>query len=68
MIGKGSTVILRTVDAIYSPCKVVAMSDDNVTVTYFAGMKKDRKTGKYYEDRPVETIARKKILSLQERC
>lgn len=67
MIGKGSTVILRTVDAIYSPCKVVSMSGDNVTVTYFAGMKKDRETGRYREDHKVETISRKKILSLQER-
>jgi len=66
-IGKGSTVVLRTKDAIYSTCKIVAMSKENVTVTYFAGMKKDRETGEYYEDRPVETIPRKKIVSMSER-
>ena len=67
MIGKGSTVVLRTKDAIYSTCKIIAMSDENVTVTYFAGMKKDRETGEYYEDRPVETIPRKKIVRMSER-
>jgi len=67
-IGKGSTVVLRTKNAIYSTCKIVAMSDENVTVTYFTGMNKDRETGEYYiEDRPVETIPRKKIVSMSER-
>ncbi len=67
MIGKGSTVVLRTRDAIYSTYEIVAMSDENVTVTYFAGMKKDRETGEYHEDRPVETIPRKKIVRMSER-
>lgn len=67
MIGKESIIVLRTKDAIYSTCKIIAMSDENVTVTYFAGMKKNRETGKYYEDRPVETIPRKKIIRMSER-
>lgn len=67
MIDKGSTVVLRTCDAIYETCQIVAMSVDNVTVTYFAGMQKDRKTGKANEIRPVETIPRKKIVSMSER-
>lgn len=67
MIQKGSTIILRTTDAIYSTCKIISMSDDNITITYIAGIKKDRKTGKSYEDRQVETIPRKKIISISER-
>lgn len=67
MIDKGSTVILRTKDAIYSPCQVLAISKENLTVTYFAGMKKNRETGEFHEERPVETIPRQKIVSLSER-
>lgn len=67
MIKKGNTVILKTISAIYSPCKIVALNAETVTVTYFAGMKKDRKTGKMYEDHQIETIPRNKITSLQER-
>jgi hypothetical protein len=67
MIQKSSTVILRTVNAIYSPCKIVALNDESITVKFFAGMKKDRKTGKMYEDHQIETIPRNKITSLQER-
>ena len=68
MIQKNSTIILKTLDAIYSPCKVVALNAESVTVTYFAGMKKDRKTGKMYEDHRTEIIPRNKITSLQERA
>jgi len=67
MITEGSTVILRTTDAIYSPCKVVAISSDNVTVTYFAGTKRNRETGEYKDEHPVVTIPKKKIVSLEER-
>lgn len=67
MIKRGSTIILRTISAIYSPCKIVALSDESVTVKFFAGMKKDRKTGKMYEDHQIEIIPRNKITSLQER-
>lgn len=67
MIEKGSTVVLRTIDAIYSPCKIVSMSKENVTVTYFAGNRKDRKTGEFCEDRPVEVVPRKKIIVISER-
>lgn len=67
MIQKGSTIVLRTKEAIYSTCEIVAISDENVTVTYFAGVKKDRQTGKMHEVRPVEIIPRKKIVSMSER-
>ena len=67
MIQNGSTVIIRTKDAIYSPCKITSITPDNVTVTYYAGSKKDRKTGELYEDHPVETISRKNITSISER-
>ena len=67
MIQNDSTVVLVTNDAIYSPCKIIAMSRDNVTITYFKGMNKDRKTGEYCESRPVETISRKNIASISER-
>lgn len=68
MIEKGSTVILRTKEAIYAPCKVIAISSESVTITYFAGAKRDRETGEYQDNHPVETIARKKIVSLSERA
>ena len=67
MIEKGSTVILRTTDAIYSPCQVISMSKDNVTVTYFAGKKKDRQTGEFADCHIVEIIPRKKIVRMSER-
>lgn len=67
MISPGSTVILRTKDAIYSPCTIIAISEQSITITYVARNKKDRATGKYSESRPVETILRKDILSLSSR-
>lgn len=67
MIQKGSIIILRTTDAIYSTCKIISMSADNITITYIVGTKKDRKTGEFYEDRQVETIPRKKIVRISER-
>ena len=67
MIEKGSTIVLQTTDAIYSTCRVVAISDENVTVTYYAGTKKDRQTREMHEVRPVEVIPRKKIISMSER-
>ena len=67
MIKAGSTAVIRTVDAIYQPCQVTAISKENVTVAYFAGMRKDRATGRYKEDHRTETIPCKKILSMQER-
>lgn len=67
MIQRGSTAIVRTKNAIYSPCEIIALNTESVTITYFAGMKKDRKTGKMYEDHPIEKISRDKIVSLQER-
>jgi hypothetical protein len=67
MIQKGSTVILRTRNAIYSPCEVALLHRNSVAVKYLAGMKKDRKTGKMVEDRRVETISRNDIVSMSER-
>lgn len=67
MIQKGSTVVLQTKDAIYCTCKIIAMSEKNITVTYLAGTRKDKKTGKSFENRPVETIPCKKIISISER-
>lgn len=67
MIRSGSMAVIKTDEAVYSPCRVISINKDNVTVTFFAGFKKDKKTGKIYEDRPVETISRKKILSMSER-
>jgi len=67
MIQKDSIIELRTKDAIYSPCQIVALSDNNITVTYYAGVKKNRQTGEMHESRPVEVIPRKKIVSMSER-
>lgn len=67
MIEKDSTAVVRTIDAIYSPCTIIAVSKENITVTFFAGMKRDRKTGVFVEEHSVETIPRKKIISMSER-
>lgn len=67
MIEKNSTVVLLTKDAIYCTCKIVAVSMENVTITYFAGMKRDRTTGEFHMQHPVETIPRKNIISMSER-
>ena len=68
MISKGSTIVLQTREAIYSTCQVVTMSADNVTVRYFAGTKKDRATGKWYDDFRIESVSRRKIVLMSERC
>lgn len=67
MLRKGSSAVLKTKDAIYSPCEIVNISKDSVTVTYLAGTGIDAKTKKPFEKRPVETIKRKDIISLSER-
>jgi hypothetical protein len=67
MIQPGSTAIVRTKNTIYSPCKVLSQNASSVTISYFAGMKKDKKTGEMYEDYRTEIISRDKIISLQER-
>lgn len=67
MIDKGSMVVLRTKDEIYAPCRIVAISDENVTVAYFVGMKKNPETGEYHENRSIKIIPRKKIIHMSER-
>ncbi len=67
MIKQGSTVVLRTKEAIFSPCKVMAITKENITVTYFAGTKRDRETGEFSEVHPVETISMKNVKYLSER-
>lgn len=67
MIQKGSTAIVRTRNAIYSPCQIVLLHENSVAVEYLAGMKKDSKTGKMVEDRRVDTIPRNQIVSMSER-
>ena len=61
MIEEGSTVILRTDVAIYSPCRIVALGSDNITVAYFTSTKKDRGVHK------TEVISRRNIVSMLER-
>ena len=67
MIQQGSTAIVQIRNAIYSPCRIVLLHTESVVVTYFKGMKKDRKTGKMVEDHRVDTIPRSEIVSLQKR-
>jgi len=59
-----ATLNLRTKKAIFLPCKVVKAGEKSVTVTYCAGMKKDRQTGEWFENHPVETIPAKDIVSV----
>lgn len=67
MIQNGSTVILRTKDAIYSTCKIVEMSTTHVTIKYHAGQKRDRNTNEFVEDRRTASIPRQKIEQMSER-
>jgi len=67
MIQEGSTVILRTDDAIFSPCEVVSLSKNNIVVSYFEGTKKDRRTGKFQGNYKIATIPFGKIVKLEER-
>lgn len=67
MIKEGSRIVLRTVNAIYSTCQVTAISNKSVTITYCAGMKRDRETGEYHMVSPVETIPAKEIVCMSER-
>lgn len=73
MIQNGSLVVLKTASAIYSPCTIVSMGGSNkveksssITITFFAGMKRDQK-GKLYADHRTETIPNKEIVSISER-
>jgi len=59
-----ATLNLRTKKAIFLPCKVVKAGEKSVTVTYCAGMKKDRQTGEWFENHPVETIPARDIVSV----
>lgn len=67
MIQKDSIVVLRTKEAVFSPCKVITLNEENITVTYFAGTKRDRETGEFGEVHRVETIPIKKVTYLSER-
>ena len=64
MIKKGQTVHLETKDAIYSPCKVMEISKMSITVRYFAGMKRDKSTGGFFEEYRVETLNMKNVTHL----
>ncbi len=67
MIARNSTVILRTIGAIYSTCKVLEINESSVTISFSAGTKRDRETGEYVQNIKEETIPRKKIIQLSER-
>lgn len=67
MIKKGSHVVLKTEDAIYCTCEILDISTQSVKITYPASTKKDRKTGELFQDWKIETIARRKIISMSER-
>ncbi len=60
-------VILKTARAIYSPCRIISSNDQQIIVTYFAGMKRDPETKRMVEDHKINTIPRSDIISLQER-
>lgn len=67
MMQEGSVLVLTTDNAIYSPCEVLSVGKVGVTITYFAGSKRDRKTGKFTEVRPVVTVPFKEIVKVSER-
>lgn len=67
MIEKGDTVFLQSQEAIYCTCKIVTISDKNVTITYCAGMKRDRNTGEFHMQRPVKTISKEDIVHMSKR-
>lgn len=67
MIDKGSLVILRTKDAIYSPCKITSIDKTVVGVQFFKGMRWDKEKERYVEDHVIETIPRKEIVCISER-
>ena len=67
MIEKGSILVLTTSNAIFSPCEVVSVGKTGVTITYYAGSKRDRQTGIFNEVRPVVTIPFKDITKVEER-
>lgn len=67
MIEPGSRIILRTENAIYSPCTVVSMSARNITVSFCAGMKKIKGSREMIPDYRTEAVSRNTILSMSER-
>jgi len=62
MINVGSTVVIRTNKATYSPCRIVKMSSDNVVVSFFSGPPKGKRGGWV-----TETIPKKDIEHMSER-
>ena len=67
MIDKNSMIHLTTDDAKFALCRVMAMSKTHLTVSYFAGMKKDKETGEMYEDHQITTVERKRVRYIGER-
>lgn len=67
MITEGSRIILRTTNAIFSPCFVLKNSPQSITVRYHRGTRRDKKTGEYKEDYQVETISMKDVETMSER-
>lgn len=67
MIDTGSTVVLLTKDAIYSTCRIVKMSKNDVAVKFFKGRTWDKKTQRYVDEHAVDIVPRKKIISISER-
>lgn len=61
MIEKGSTAVIRTVDSIYSPCKILGLSEKNITIEYYSSDKGELPSSR------VETISLSKVLSIAER-
>jgi hypothetical protein len=67
MIQKGSNVVLLTNTENYSPCMVMAINKDNITISYVSEVKRDKRTGQMIAKRAVKTIQRKHIRSISER-
>jgi len=67
MISDGTTVILRTEDAIYSPCKIVRINKKSLLISYCPGTTMDKNTGTLKPDRKTISIATKDVLYIKER-
>ena len=67
MVENGTQIILRTEDAVFSPCKVMSISEKNVTVTFCKSVEWDNGVQKMVPTWHTETIDRNKIVSMTER-
>jgi len=67
MIKNGSTVVIITTDATYSPCEIVELGTKNIVVKFCSGTKTNKETGVSVPSFSTDVVRVDKIISMSER-